>query len=354
MRRRARARSATRARATEADRMPIDVHAHYVPADLLATLEREGSRYGISLVETEPACHAIRFAYGETLRPFFAKLVEDPERRLASMEAVGIDRQLLSTWCDVFGYGLDPAPGAAWHRVLNDSLGAFAQRYPERFSFLASAYLPDAAGAARELERAVRELRAVGAIVSANVEGVNLGELPLNEFWAAAVELRAPVFLHPVQPNPTTRTRRFALNTIVQYTFDTTLAVGSLVATGVLDRFPALQLILAHGGGGWPYLAGRFDCMFARSDHAATGIVTATPPSAYLERMVYDTLLHDAPALRYLASRVGVDRLVIGSDDGFPPADHDPLASLRAAGFTADEIHRIADGNPRRLFPRLA
>jgi hypothetical protein len=48
-----------------------------------------------------------------------------------------------------------------------------------------------------------------------------------------------------------------------------------------------------------------------------------------------------------------VDRLVIGSDDGFPPADHDPLGSLRRAGFSEEEIHRIAEANPRRLFARL-
>ncbi len=333
--------------------MPIDVHAHYVPPSIIETLEREGSRYGISLVETEPACHAVRFAYGVTLRPFFAKLAEDPTRRLASMDVTGIDRQLLSTWCDVFGYGLDTAQGTAWHRLLNETLAAFAQRHPDRFSFLASVYLPDAAQAARELDHAVTQLGAVGAIVSANVEGANLGELPLDELWAAAVELGAPVFLHPTQPTPAPRTRRFALNTIVQYTFDTTLAVGSLVGSGVLDRFPTLSLILAHGGGGWPYLAGRFDCMFERSDHAATGIATASPPSAYLDRMFYDTLLHDAQALRYLASRVGVDRLVIGTDDGFPPADHDPLGSLRRAGFSKEEIHRIAEANPRGLFARL-
>ena len=328
--------------------MPIDVHAHYVPSTVMDTLQREGARYGISLVETEPACHAIRFPYGVTLRPFFAKLTEDPEQRLQSMDATGIDRQLLSTWCDLFGYGLDAAQGAAWHRRLNESLAAFAQRYPDRFSFLASVYLPDAAQAARELEHAVTQLGAVGAIVSANVEGANLGEVPLDEFWAAAVAFAAPVFLHPTQPNPTPRSRRYALNTIVQYTFDTTLAVGTLIGSGVLDRFPALRLILAHGGGAFPYLAGRFDCMFERS-----GIATAAPPSAYLDRLYYDTLLHDAPALRYLASRVGVDRLVIGTDDGFPPADHDPLGSLRRAGFKEEEIHRIAETTPRALFSRL-
>jgi aminocarboxymuconate-semialdehyde decarboxylase len=89
--------------------------------------------------------------------------------------------------------------------------------------------------------------------------------------------------------------------------------------------------------------------MFERSR-----IVTASPPSAYLARFAYDTLLHDATALRYLTSRVGVDRLVLGTDDGFPPADLDPLGSLRRAGFTADEIHRVAEANPRGLFARLA
>ncbi|MBM3217760.1 MAG: hypothetical protein FJZ38_03610 [Candidatus Rokubacteria bacterium] len=328
--------------------MPIDVHAHYVPATLLDRLEQDGARFGISMVETEPACRVVRFGYGVTLRPFFAKLTEEPARRLASMDAAGIDRQLLSTWCDVFGYGLDKAHGIAWHRALNETLAAFVQRHPSRFSLLASAFLPDAAAAARELEHAVTTLGAVGAIVSSNVEGTNLGEQPLDEFWAAAVQLGVPVFVHPTQPNPTPRTRGFALNTIAQYTFDTTLAVGSLIGAGVLDRFPALRLILAHGGGTFPYLAGRFDCMFER-----TKIRTASPPSAYLDRLFYDTLLHDAAALRYLTSRVGVDRLVIGTDEGFPPADYDPLGSLRRAGFTDDEARRIAESNPRSLFTRL-
>jgi aminocarboxymuconate-semialdehyde decarboxylase len=328
--------------------MPIDVHAHYVPSTLIDTLRREGARYGISLVETEPACHAVQFPYGVTLRPFFAKLTEEPARRLASMDAAGVDRQLLSTWCDVFGYGLDPEKGGAWHRVLNETLAALAQKHPARFSLLASAYLPDAARAARETEHAVKTLGAVGAIVPANVEGTNLGELSLDEFWAACVELGVPVFMHPVQAVAPARTRRYGLNTIAQYTFDTTLAVGSLIGAGVLDRFPALRLILAHGGGTFPYLAGRFDCMFER-----TNVTTASPPSAYLQRFVYDTLLHDPAALRYLAGRVGVERLVIGTDDGFPPADYDPLGSLRRAGFADEDVKRIADDNPRALFPAL-
>jgi len=99
-----------------------------------------------------------------------------------------------------------------------------------------------------------------------------------------------------------------------------------------------------------PYVIGRFDVMFQRSDRVAAGIAATSPPSAYLRHMSYDTILHDPRALRYLADRVGIERLVIGSDDSFPPADHDPLASLRAAGFSAEEMHRIGETNPRRLF----
>ena len=327
----------------------IDVHAHYMPGALIERLCREGSRYGVSVLDAEPAC-ALQFDYGLRLRPFFAKLIEEPERRIASMTKSGIQREILSTWTDAHAHGLDTERGTAWHRALNESLAEFARRHDRHFSILASGYLPDAARAARELEFAVRELGAIGAVAATNVEGTNLGELLLDEYWAAAVELRVPVFLHPMQPNPTPRTRRFAMNQIVQYTVDTTLCVGSLIGAGVLDRFPSLELILSHGGGTLPYGIGRFDVMFARSDRAATGLTASAPPSAYLDRLHYDTIVHDPRALRYLASRVGIDRLVIGSDDSFPPADHDPLASLRTAGFTADDIERIGEANPRRLF----
>jgi aminocarboxymuconate-semialdehyde decarboxylase len=329
--------------------MPIDVHAHYVPAALVESLHREGSRYGVSVVETAPACHALQFVYGLRVRPFFTKLVEEPERRIASMAAAGIDRQILSTWMDILGYALPVEQGAAWHRLLNETLAAFAAKYPDRFSVLVSGYLPDAASAARELEYGVEQLGAVGGVAATNVDGTNLGELALDEYWAAAVELGVPVFLHPTQAAPTPRSKRFALNTVVQYTFDTTLAVGSLLWSGVLDRFPALNLVLSHGGGAVPYLAGRFDCMHQRSDRAATGITSTSPPSAYLARLYYDTLLHDADSLRFLAGRVGVDRLVIGTDDGFPPADHDPLGRRARAGFGAAQCRRITDENPRQL-----
>ena len=329
--------------------MPINVHAHYVPAKLLDVLEREGARYGVHVAQHEPTCQkCLRFEYGLQIRPFFAKLVEPVTERIESMRSTGIDREILSAWTDIFGYALPGGKGDAWHRLLNDLLAELVSSEPGAFSWLASGPLPDAARAARELERALKN-GAVGAVAATHVEAANLGELPLDEYWAAAQSLNVPVFLHPAQPAPLPRTAKFALNQIAQYTLDTTLCVGSIISSGVLDRFPKLRLILSHGGGALPYLIGRFDIMHERADKSQ-GIVAAGKPSAYLHRLWYDSILHDAQALRYLASRVSVDRIVLGSDDSFPPADLDPLASLRAAGFDAAEVRTITEHNPRSLF----
>lgn len=329
--------------------MPIDVHAHYVPPRILDVLRDKGRDYGISVMEGAAACPCLKFDHGLQARPFFARLLEDEGRRIAMLDDTGIDRQVLSMWADIFGYGMPAEKSRAWHRLLNESLSATVARHPDRFSWFASGPMGDAADAARELERAVRELGAAGGMVAANVEGENLGNLPLDEYWAAAQALNVPVFIHPAQPEPLPRTRRFGLNPIVQYVFDTTLTLGSLIFSGVLDRFPDLVIVVSHGGGALPYLVGRFDCMHERMDRAHQGDVAQGAPSGYLRRFYYDTILHDAAALRYLADKVDTDRIVLGSDDPFPPMDKDPLASLKQAGFSAQEMARIADENPRRL-----
>ena len=330
--------------------MPIDVHAHYVPSGVLATLERAGDRYGVRVV-APPGCAAcVRFDYGVQVRPFLPGLLQSPLERSERMHAIGIDRQILSLWCDIFGYRLRGAQAGAWHRLLNDALGAVCASHPRDFSWLASGPLPDAAAAARELEHAVKQGNAVGAVIAAEIDGANPGDCPLDEFWAAAVELDVPVFIHPAQPVALARTERHALSQVAQYTFDTTLAVGSLIGAGVLDRFPRLRILLAHGGGLLPWLTGRFDVMHERMDRTQQGWSGAQPPSAYLQRLWYDTIVHDPAALSFLAAKVGIERLVLGSDDPFPPMDRDPLASLRRAQLSPSQVERIAEANPRHLF----
>jgi aminocarboxymuconate-semialdehyde decarboxylase len=123
--------------------------------------------------------------------------------------------------------------------------------------------------------------------------------------------------------------------------------------SGVLDRFTKLKLVLSHGGGAYPYLAGRFDIMHRCMDRAAQGDVAAQLPSAYATQMVYDSIVHAPKQLRFLIDLVGLDNVVLGTDYSFPPADMEPLTLLRAAGLSAGDIQTIADANPRRIFARL-
>lgn len=333
--------------------MPIDVHAHYVPPSMLEALQSRAKDFSLSLVEMPSCQRAIHFDNGPKVRPFFPALIEPLPQRLAAMDRQGVDRQILSLWADIFGYRMPPVIASRWHRFLNEHLARVRDADPDHFAFLASVPLPHATESALELVEAVRKLDAIGAVVGANVEEVNLGELALDEFWSAACELDVPIFIHPVQAVPLPRSASFGLSQIVQYPTDTTLCVGSMIFSGVLDRFPKLRLILSHGGGSFPYLLGRFDCMHERMDRAAQGDAARAPPSHYVQRFWYDTLLHHPGAVRWLADLVSIDRLVLGSDYSFPPADHDPVANLRRAAFTADELWRVLEANPRQLFKNL-
>ena len=335
--------------------MTIDAHAHYMPPALLEMLEGEARQLGVSFVKDVPACTcALHFDYGLKLRAFPAKLVEPVAARLAGMDRQQVGRQVLSAWADAFGYGLPKEKSVKWHRRLNQAMAALVAEAPDRFSFLASVPLPHAAEAAAELRYAMEQLGAVGAVLCTNVEDVNLGDFPLDEFWAAATALDAGVLLHPAAPGQAVpRAARYGLMQVAQYTYDSTLCIGSLIFSGVLDRFPGLRLLTCHGGGGYPYLSGRFDIMHARTDRKSMGNVAMQPPSHYLGRLYYDTIVHSPSILRFLADEVAVERVVLGTDYSFPPADEDPLDVLRRARFSLGELAMITEANPRRLFPQI-
>jgi aminocarboxymuconate-semialdehyde decarboxylase len=332
--------------------VPIDVHAHYVPAQLLDAIASRGSDIGVRLFASGDAPPALHFDYGFKVRPFFPRLIEPVARRRAWLDAQDIDWQIVGTWPDIFGYGLGREACIAWHGMLNDTLAQWTQANRDRFAWLASVPLTEPDAAQRELERAI-DLGACGVLVSSNVENVNIGELALDPFWAKAEVLDVPVLVHPVLVSPVPRVAKFALAQIAQYTFDTTIGVGSLLMSGLLDRFPNLKLVLAHGGGAFPYLTGRFDVMHRRMDRASQGNVARDAPSAYAGRMIYDSIVHSPKVLRFLIDVVGIDNVALGTDYSFPPADMEPLALLRAAGLSAAEIKSIADDNPRRVFSRL-
>src|SRR5438105_14756286 len=99
--------------------MIIDTHGHLVPPDLLGLIHKERARFpSLRLIEDSPSL-ALAFAGGKPSRPIM-KGLSDVAGRLAWMDKAGIDRQVVGSWPDWFGYELPAAEGEAWCRLVND------------------------------------------------------------------------------------------------------------------------------------------------------------------------------------------------------------------------------------------
>jgi len=324
----------------------VDVHLHYLSPLALEAARRAPDRYGVRVLDDgeRPRLHVGAEA---PTRPLL-----EPLYTLAAHEAFfdkqGIDAGVFGPLMDVAGYSLPAAQGAAWSRAQNEALAESLSTSPRPHAGLATVPLQSPELAAAELRHAVGTLGLRGAMIDPNALGRPLGDRALDPFWRAAADADAPVILHPFLLEAVERFGQHYLHNLVGYPFETTLAAGSLILGGTLDRFPALAIVLVHGGGFLPYHVGRFDRgHVTRPEARADG---AALPSGYLRRFHYDTLVQFAPALSYLVEVVGADRVVLGSDYPFWLGDPEPLRVVREAGLAAAAEAAILGDNATRLF----
>jgi aminocarboxymuconate-semialdehyde decarboxylase len=326
---------------------PVDVHAHCVPAAALATLRREGGRFGVELLERDRV-PAARIAGRVVTGPLRPELV-DVERRLAAMDACGVRLQLLSSFVDLLAYALDARAGARYARMFNEALAATAARHPQRLAALATVPLQAPQRAASELRHAVQRLGMVGVEIATTVDGTELDDAGLAPFWHAAEELACLVLVHPHDPLAGRGVTRHFLGNLVGNPAETTVAVAHLVLGGVLERVPALRLCVVHGGGFLPYQAGRLDRGW-RSGPPAAAAHLSVPPSRWLRRLYYDTIVHAPQALAYLIDFAGAEQVLLGSDYPFEMGEPDPVGAVRALpGLDPAARALILEGNARRL-----
>jgi aminocarboxymuconate-semialdehyde decarboxylase len=304
--------------------MVIDLHAHYIPPSFLEAIDREGGPHDASIRRDgkDPTIVVRARPYGPITRHF-----HETRPRLAEMDKAGVDVQALSL-CPPMVYWAEPELALRMARHFNDDLAATVASRPDRLVGLATVPLQDVSASVAELERAVKELRLRGVAIGSNVNGKDLDHPDLTPFFEKAEALRALVFIHPLDVIGVERIRPYYLHNGLGNPFDTAVAAARLMMGGVLDRFPRLQVCLAHAGGALPYLVGRLDRVSRVRDEARGR--AKRRPSAYLRRFHYDTVVHHELALRYLVDLVGSDRVVIGSDYRFDMGCLDPAGTVRA------------------------
>ncbi len=276
----------------------IDVHAHSTPQAFVRATASGRQWHGLTLGS---ALNNPRNGWA-------------PEQRIADMDSLGVDVQVVSTTAAFYRYDMDPAVTAAMHRECNDEVSQMTKDHPDRFAGLANLPMQDPAAAIAELERSMTRLGLKGAMINDSANNVTYDEPQYLPFWKAAEGLGALIFIHQRGGDTlvTPRTDRYHLMNSIGNLVDRAVTFASFVFGGVMDKCPDLKICLAHGGGYACFGIGRMDRGWQVRPEARVNI--DQPPSAYLRRFYYDCLTHSEPALRYLIDSVGVDRIVFGTD----------------------------------------
>jgi aminocarboxymuconate-semialdehyde decarboxylase len=268
--------------------------------------------------------------------------------RLKDMDAMGIDIQVLSPLLTHYCYWAEPRLGLKIAQMCNERVAEMVDEKPDRLAGLGSVPLQSVPAAVAELERAMTHLKLKGVIISSRVENIELGDPILRPFWAKAQELGAIVYIHPAGHNHKDRFEKFFTWNSIGQPLEETIALSSLIHEGVLDRFPALKICVAHGGGYLPFYAGRMDRAFAARPETRENIDRT--PSEYLRQLHYDTVLYDRLQLEFLVRKVGSERIVMGTDYPVFLSEQDPVGFVRGADKISKSVQdAIVSGNAARL-----
>jgi len=313
----------------------VDIHAHaLVPAaarladghpGLARDREQEDRQFGTASI----AVNAELFA-GQWLAP-----LTDLDTRLAAMDAVGVDIQVVSATPTQYYYWADAGLAERIVETVNGGLADLVAAAPGRLAGLGTVALQHPRLAVRQLVDAVERFGMRGVEISTTAGGRDFSHADLEPFWATAADLGVLLFVHPWGCDYGDRLARYYLGNTIGQPLETTVALSHLICSGVLERHPTLKVCGAHGGGYLPQYIGRADHAWAVRPESRT---TPRPPSHYLTQLYFDSLVYRADTLRGLLDAAGPTHVLLGTDYPFDMADPDQrtlLEGLDGAARTA-------------------
>jgi 5-carboxyvanillate decarboxylase len=291
---------------------------------------------------------ASRDALARTLLP---RLLDIDQKRLAEMDANGVDMHLLSLVTPgVQMFERDTAVELA--RLSNDRMREMIRRHPTRFAGLACFAPQDPVAAAKEMQRSIESLKLNGFLVNSHTDNVYLDD---KRFWPileAAEALDAPLYIHPRAPSEGMAApfRDYRMEgAIWGYAAEAGTHAVRLMLSGVLDRFPRIRIVLGHMGEALPFWLWRLDYMASPGSRAA--LRNKLKPSEYLRRNFAITTsgLDDPLALRFAIEKIGIDRVMWAIDYPFQDTPGS-VAFIESATLSDSEREQVAHSNAERIF----
>ncbi len=324
--------------------MIIDIHTHFHSREL----EGKGGEIGPKMVVGEEGKTFWQLGDRRQAAP---APIYDVEERVRKMDEAGVDIQVLSNSPKWFLYNfihkVSPATCISFSRLQNDDLANAAKKFPKRLAAIATLPLLDMKASLSELDRAIGDLGLKGVIIDSTVNGKGLDDEALFPLCEKIQRLGVVLFVHP-SFLPDNRINQYGLRWMIGFCFDESYAMACLVFGGVLDRFPEMKVVITHGGGATPYLLGRFlEGPLHRGD---TKVKCEHAFDYYLKnRFYFDSCTYHPAPLEYLASLVGWDRILFGTNyPGSPEAAPKVINQLN--DIPEPDKRKVLGENARRLY----
>jgi len=274
-----------------------------------------------------------------------------PEKDLQAMDESGVETAILSLSTPSVWLGKGKAAkAAAMARRVNEYMAEIRRLYPGRFGSFAIPPFPDVDRSLLEIAYALDVLKADGIGLMSSYEGKHLGDPGYEPILKVLNDRKAVVFVHPTPP-PCCRDVQPLLRPVMfEVPDDTTRAIGELLFSGTLEKFPEIRFIFAHAGGTVPMMIPRMRQYAPDNwrEKAPKGI------EYYLRRLYYDIAgTAYPPAIAALMGLVAPTQILFGSDHPFLPIA-DTAEGMAILRFSRRGRELISRGNALRLMPELA
>jgi len=309
-----------------------DVHTHIVPPAVVAAGER-----GAFGMQVSPGTLSI-CAHGVPLHS-----LSDVGKLIDQVTSDGLDGAIVSVPPPLFRPDLSGADCRDYAQLVND--GLYEACHDRAGVLRPLAYLPVEAPEVAATIAASLDARWAGVVMGTETNAISYASEALDPLWRVLAERKLPLFIHPGS-TPDSRLDPFYLANLLGNPVETTIVASNLIFAGVMQRFPGLNVILAHGGGCVAALCGRWQRGAATSRPGIPKL--ALQPADAVRRFYVDSLVHSAAALELILKTVGESRVLLGSDwpfpMGAPHADHD-------LGYLDETLrHRIRKLNAEEAF----
>jgi aminocarboxymuconate-semialdehyde decarboxylase len=289
--------------------LSIDCQSHVFPKEYAELLTQNKGRLQTTRDSGSPDIYNINYW---DIQRFPLDLEKySVERKLAAMDAAGIDMSVLSVNIPSPEL-LDPELALQGAQICNNFLAETCQKYPDRFVAIASMALSDVDSAITELDRAIDELDMRGIFLVSNINDRPLDSPEFEPFYAHVATRGVPLVLHPTVASWQGAIQSHSMIPMMGFMIDTSFGMMQLLLGGVLDRHPTLKVVHPHTGGVVPYLMGRITEQTEVKGRGRDNITQA--PMDYYQNVYQDLVSPSAQAMRYAVEFARSDRLLFGSD----------------------------------------